>query len=265
MKYYAVGSIGAYEMSSENFDEGKNYRKIMEIYFQSMNNLYDKTKNDVIKEIIEKYDLKGKTVLDVGCGGGYWTRFFVEHGAEVYALDVNPSKVKAAILYLKRKNMADKACFFASEVTSLNLKINFDLIFAKDVIEHVKDDVLFLRKLSSLLKSKGVIILSTQNAFSLNFLIEGCFNRALGNKDWCGWDPTHLRFYTLWSLRRKAEAASLKISKYYGSYHIPYRFITNIIYHKVYEHRAFHILDKHYDKFPVDVSGWALICEIKKK
>jgi len=252
-------------MSSEILDEDKNFKKILETYFQSMDNLYDKTKNEIIKKVIKKYDLKEKTVLDVGCGGGYWTEFFIEHGAKTFALDVKPSKVKAAKFYLKEKNIANDACFFASDVTSLNLKIKFDLIFAKDVIEHVKDDMSFLRKMLELLEDKGVLILTTQNSFSLNFLIEGFYNRMRGNKDWCGWDPAHLRFYTFESLRRKAEAASLKVQKYYGSYHLPYRFITNIIIHKVYEHHAFHSLDKYYDRFPINIFGWSLICELRKK
>jgi len=193
------------------------------------------------------------------------TRFFIEHGAKVFALDVAPSKVKAVKFYLKERNMTNETCFFASDAASLNLKIKFDIIFAKDVIEHVRNDLLFLRKISGLLEDKGVIILATQNAFSLNFLIEGYYNRVCGNKDWCGWDPTHLRFYTFLSLRRKAEAASLKVCKYYSSYHMPYRFITNIIFHRVYEHHAFQFLDNIYDKFPFNISGWALICEIKKK
>jgi len=264
LRHTRTHANSASETNSKSLIENANYQKTLEIYLQSMNNLYDTTKNNVLKGILEKYCLKDKTVLDIGCGCGYWTRFFVERGAEVYALDIDSVKVKAAKLFLGT-SMANKAHFIVADAALFHLKINFDLIFAKDVIEHIKDDVLFLRKLSSLLKNTGVIILSTQNAFSLNFLIEGFLKRALSNENWCGWDPTHLRFYTPWSLKRKAEVASLEISKYYGSYHIPYRFITSIIYHKVQERRAFHILDKYYNKFPFNISGWALICEIKKR
>jgi len=47
----------------------------LRIYFQNIDTLYDKTKNEIIRRIIKKFDLEGKTVLDVGCGVGYWTRF----------------------------------------------------------------------------------------------------------------------------------------------------------------------------------------------
>ena len=252
-------------MKSKTFYEEKNYEKALEIYFYSMNTLYDKTKNETIKKLIEKYDLKGKEVLDVGCGGGYWAKFFIERGAKVFALDTEPHLAKAAKFYLKRMDIANKACLLVADATSLALKTKFDLILAKDVIEHIKDDMSFLHNMSVLLKDKGTIIISTQNAFSLNFLIESSFNRVRGNKNWCGWDPTHLRFYTPWSLKKKVENAGLKIHKVYSSYHLPYRFITRFLFHRVYEHLAFHCLDRYYSKFPISFVGWSLICEVRKR
>jgi cyclopropane fatty-acyl-phospholipid synthase-like methyltransferase len=35
------------------------------------------------------YD-KDKTVLEIGCGGGYWTKFLCENSSKVYAIDLLP-------------------------------------------------------------------------------------------------------------------------------------------------------------------------------
>jgi 2-polyprenyl-6-hydroxyphenyl methylase/3-demethylubiquinone-9 3-methyltransferase len=235
----------------------------LRIYFQNIDTLYDKTKNAIIRRIIKKFDLEGKTVLDVGCGVGYWTRFFLERKAKVFGVDLNTSKVKTANFYLE--NIKNKDYFLlVTDATSLNLKIRFDIIFAKDVIEHIRDDLRFLRRMSGLLKDDGVIIIVTQNAFSLNFLVEGFYNKLRGNENWCGWDPAHVRFYTFQSITKKANAVSLMACKYYSSYHIPYRFITKIILRRIYEHPIFHFLDKYYNVFPVNILGWSIICEIKK-
>ena len=239
------------------------YKENLKIYFQNIDNLYDITKNEIIKRIIKKFDLEDKTVLDVGCGVGYWTRFFLGHKAKVFAIDLDTSKVKTANFYLKKIKNKDYF-LLVNDATSLSIGIKFDIIFAKDVIEHIRNDLLFLRKMSELLNDGGVIIVVTQNAFSLNFLIEGIYNKIRSRKNWCGWDPTHVRFYTRQSLARKANAVSLKVCKCYSSYHIPYRFVTRLVLRRLYEHPIFHFLDKYYDKFPINISGWSLICEIQK-
>jgi 2-polyprenyl-3-methyl-5-hydroxy-6-metoxy-1,4-benzoquinol methylase len=42
-------------------------------------------------------DVKGKTVLDLGCGEGYYSRVFAELGAQVTGIDFSEEIVNAAI------------------------------------------------------------------------------------------------------------------------------------------------------------------------
>jgi ubiquinone/menaquinone biosynthesis C-methylase UbiE len=46
--------------------------------------------------IAEVADLRGKRVLDVGCGSGRLTEFASAHAAEVYAFDPDPDGVEEA-------------------------------------------------------------------------------------------------------------------------------------------------------------------------
>lgn len=241
-----------------------DYRRFSENYFRSYKTLYDKVKNEIIEKILKRYDLKDKKVLEVGCGGGYWTKFFINHGAKISAFDISPLRVGATKFYLKKAGLADKANLWVADAVSLSLKTKFDFIFVKDVIEHIKDDMSFLGNMSMLLKDGGRLLIVTQNSFSLTFLIESSFNKLIGNRNWCGWDPTHVRFYTPWSLRGKGEKVGLEVCKISSSYHIPYR-VTKRLLGKVYEHRVFHIFDKFHDKFPINLFGWSLIVEMKKK
>ena len=65
--------------------------------------------------------------------------------------------------------------------------------------------------LFNLLKDGGKLILTTQNSFSLNFLIEGTYNKIKNpNKKWLGWDRTHIRFYTPNKLRKFASNLNVK-------------------------------------------------------
>jgi 2-polyprenyl-6-hydroxyphenyl methylase/3-demethylubiquinone-9 3-methyltransferase len=94
----------------------------------------------------------------------------------------------------------------------------------KDVIEHVDDDESLIRAAVAVLIPGGRVVISTQNALSLNYLLEGSYNRLwLGQRDWMGWDSTHLRFYTPMILSRKLQRAGLKRFSWRSVYLIPYK------------------------------------------
>ncbi|HEY4675208.1 MAG TPA: methyltransferase domain-containing protein [Candidatus Bathyarchaeia archaeon] len=231
-------------------------------YYQDIDNLYDKTKNGIIRSILGKLDLKGKTVLDLGCGIGYWTGVFAERGAKVFALDVNESKIATANYYLKKLGIRDRVHLVSADAASFDAKDMYDVVFAKDIIEHIADDGLFLRNVKAHLKDDGVAIIVTQNSYSLNFMVEKILHFLEGKKNWCGWDPTHLRFYTFQSLANKARSASMKVCRFQSSYIIPYRFFE-VLSKKVGRHKVFRFFDRHCNKFPFSIAGWSIICEIR--
>src|SRR3989304_10278251 len=138
----------------------------------------------------------------------------------------------------------------------LETKEKFDFIFCKDIIEHIDEDERFLRKMYKLLPLGGKIFISTQNAFSLNYAIESFIYRLRGNKEWKGWDPTHVRFYTPYSLKEKLQNAGFKAIRWYSIYHFPYKIIFKIITklitgrEKKCAHPIFHFLDRWAEIFP---------------
>jgi 2-polyprenyl-6-hydroxyphenyl methylase/3-demethylubiquinone-9 3-methyltransferase len=98
----------------------------------------------------------------------------------------------------------------------------FDLILAKDVIEHVEDDVGFLQRLKMHLAPSGVAVIVTQNDACWNYWTEAPLGLA-HDPSWCGWDPTHVRFYNLPSLEGKLLYTGLKPVQWRAAYLIPYR------------------------------------------
>lgn len=159
-----------------------------------------------------------------------------------------------------------QANFILANATVVELKDRFDLIFAKDIIEHIREDVVFLKNMNKHLRKSGLLLINTQNSFSLNYLIEGGWAFLRGNKNWCGWDPTHVRFYTPWILKEKLHIAGFKVIKWFGCYHFPYRFISRRLIGKVWESKMFHLVENLglYGKLPFKVTGWGLGVLAKK-
>ena len=241
----------------KSFYEAETPEKALEIYFQSDSELYGQIKNRVIKEVlgtIYGQDLwPNLKVMEVGAAGGIWTEFFLAKGASVTCIDTSEQILKGNARLHPQAN-----CILA-DATTLSLKSEFDLVFAKDVIEHIKDDEEFLRNMNRHLKSEGRILLNTQNSWSLNYLIQGSYHFLKGDKAWCGWDPTHVRFYNAVSLRKKLKTAGFQPGCWFGSYYFPYRILQgrlgiNVGLKLFNGIELLHL----YDKPPFSVTGWGI-------
>lgn len=183
---------------------------------------FNKTKQRLLLSLAG--DLHGKRVLDYGGGAGYMAIPLAAAGADVTIVDAEANGLKTARYYAEREGLGDRVRTIHSVSVPEELKGQaFDLVMAKDIVEHIEDDEGFLGDLADCQSKGGRIVLSTQSSFSLTYLIESSYNKyRVGNPNWCGWDPTHLRFYTPKSLRRKLGAAGYEARQWAGVYIIPY-------------------------------------------
>jgi SAM-dependent methyltransferase len=105
---------------------------------------------DSTVQLVEKYSQPGEKILDVGVGlGRILSRF---PALEKYGMDIS-----LEYLELARKNNVN-VCY--SLVEDMPYKEEtFDLVVATDVLEHVLDLNLSLRKMLAVLKQGGVLII----------------------------------------------------------------------------------------------------------
>ena len=243
------------------FFEAETPEEAIKIYLKGYDNLYGRLKVKNIEKILcgSIKSWESLKVLEVGAGGGIYTEFFVKQGAKVTCVDICEPILKG-----NAKLHPEAKCILA-DATTVTFKGKFGLIFAVDILEHIENDLLFLENMNKHLREKGLLIINTQNAFSLNYLIEGGINFLSGNKDWCGWDPTHVRFYTPKSLREKLYGTGFKISKWFGNYHIPYP-LTKRIFGERGGCKISHIIElsKLHDKLPLSITGWGIGVVAKK-
>ncbi len=210
--------------SEEHWLRSSDSEQVLAAYIEQQGKAYSRVKNAYVKELLG--DLRGKRFLDYGCGAGMFTVHAAHLGAlEVVGVDAEGSALAAAKYFAEREG-GDTVCSFvrSDRFPVLGKRPRFDVILMKDIIEHVQDDQALLYAAAEAIVPGGLLVVGTQNSMSLNYLIQGTYRRhVLGEKDWFGWDETHLRFYTPMSLTKKLARAGFTSDGWRSVYLIPYK------------------------------------------
>jgi SAM-dependent methyltransferase len=158
----------------------------------------------IILKTINTYlnESKKQRILDIGCGAGTLCLYYGKKGNKVSGIDISKKAVQnatesAKILHLK--NVTFKQMNFPKEIP----KDTYDFIIFTEVIEHLEDDQLALKKIYSLLKPNGIAVISTpsQNAPLHKLGLAKKFDKEVG----------HLRRYTLEDLKSKCKKCGFAI------------------------------------------------------
>ena len=106
--------------------------------------------------------LAGRTVLDVGCGGGLVSEPLARMGGAVTAIDAAAENIEVARLHGREQGLnIDYRAMTAEDL--LETGERFDLVTALEIIEHVTDPAAFVESCAGLLKPGGLVLLSTLN------------------------------------------------------------------------------------------------------
>jgi 2-polyprenyl-6-hydroxyphenyl methylase/3-demethylubiquinone-9 3-methyltransferase len=129
-------------------------------------------------------------VLDVGCGEGQFASALIRAGAEVLALDAAPEAARRALARNPGLDVRVADC----EAQLPLADASFDVVWAGETIEHIADTAGCVSELRRVLRSGGVLLLSTPAHGALTRLRLGLGRRAFE----AHFDPRsdHLRFYT---------------------------------------------------------------------
>ncbi len=109
----------------------------------------------------ERVELKGRTVLDFGCGTGAQTLAFADSGCRMVAVDVNVGH----LLTLKN-HLLGREELLAVQYDGRNLPVapgTVDVAVSYDVLEHVADELQALREIRRVLKPGGSFVITVPN------------------------------------------------------------------------------------------------------
>ena len=108
------------------------------------------------------HPLKGRKILDIGCGGGLLCEPMTRLGAEVTGVDPAELTINAASDHAQKMGLSiDYRATRAEDL--LEAGEQFDIVVNMEVIEHVPDVSAFLKVCSGLVKPGGLMLASTLN------------------------------------------------------------------------------------------------------
>jgi SAM-dependent methyltransferase len=104
-------------------------------------------------------DLRGKSVLEAGCGGGQHTSFMAPIARSVTAVDLNTAEIAR-----ERNKAFANVRFVAGDIASLDLGEQFDIVVCIGVIHHTDDPDRTFENLFRHLRPGGRMVIWTYSA-----------------------------------------------------------------------------------------------------
>lgn len=107
--------------------------------------------------------LKGKRVLDVGCGGGLLSEAMARRGADVTGIDLGAATIEVAELHALEAGVPVRYLRESAEDHAAHSAGTYDVVTCLEMLEHVPEPAAVLRALHALVKPDGHVVLSTLN------------------------------------------------------------------------------------------------------
>lgn len=158
-------------------------------------------------KIIPFTDLRGKRVLEIGCGMGLHSELMARAGAEVVAIDISGTSVAASKLRFERKNLDIEV--HTADAVQLDFPAeSFDFVWSWGVIHHSAYTGKIVQEINRVLRSGGqarvmVYHLGGMSAYIvlvLRYLLGFWFGQNIDQCLWKSSDGYIARYYTRDSL-----------------------------------------------------------------
>lgn len=111
--------------------------------------------------ILSQIDLKDKSVLDIGCGGGILAEALAKKNAKVTAIDMCEEAISCAKNHAKENNLSIE---YKKATAEAQQEYNhYDIITCLELIEHVPNPAETIASCMRLVKAGGLVFISTIN------------------------------------------------------------------------------------------------------
>jgi 2-polyprenyl-6-hydroxyphenyl methylase/3-demethylubiquinone-9 3-methyltransferase len=114
--------------------------------------------------------LAGKTVLDIGCGGGILAESMARKGAQVSGIDLGEAPLKVAQLHALESGVEVQYQKISAEQFAQQKPAQFDIVTCMEMLEHVPDPASIIAACFKLVKPGGSVFFSTINRNPKSYL-----------------------------------------------------------------------------------------------
>ena len=187
--------IGKYYKSQDYISHSDTRKGLMNKLYHLGRTVMLKKKSGMVSKVA-----KGKKLLDVGCGTGYFPAYMKHMGYDVTGVEADP----------EARAFAQKEFGFPvyspGDFIAKGIEGGFDVITLWHVLEHVHDFDLYLRLMLEYLKDSGSLVIALPNCSALD--------ARYYRESWAGYDvPRHLWHFTPSTMKILAERYGLNIEK----------------------------------------------------
>lgn len=175
----------------------------------------DRKDSDASYYLIARQDLvdlippETKKVLEIGCAGGMTGKVLKERGfEEIVGVEI--------LEEVARQGAEHYTTLIIGDVEKLRLpfeKAHFDCILYADVLEHLVDPWKVLREHNALLRPGGVVVCSVPNVRHYKVIKQLVFAGRWEYRKHGILDRTHLRFFTLHSIRKMLHESGFEVAR----------------------------------------------------
>lgn len=178
-----------------------------------------------IIRLLKKFKREGK-LLDVGCGQGFFLKL-AEKYYRTYGFDIS----KWAIKQTKKRTKKSILKVMDIDKASNIKKEFFDIVICLDLLEHIKNPDIAIKKINSCLKNGGILLVSVPNLNSIG--------KKWKKNNWFGYrDKTHISLLSekKWLEMLKKNKFKIVDKFYDGLWDSPYfNHIPNFLQHLVFK------------------------------
>jgi len=169
---------------------------------------YRGTRREMLQFIPEGVD----TVLEVGCAAGGFSAQLKQRGVrEAWGVEIVESAAEKARQVLDKVLVGD----IADLIDQLPAAY-FDVVIFNDVLEHMVDPFTVLARIKSRIKDGGMVVSSIPNIRYYHILFALVVRKNWEYEDSGILDRTHLRFFTVRSIRAMYERLGYTVLRHEG-------------------------------------------------
>lgn len=125
---------------------------------------------DYLLKVFSRYGLKGKKILDLGCGTGTHAIILAKRGYNVVGIDRSSEMIKHAREKAKKDNVKNVK-FISADIRNIKLDYKFDAVISMFAVmgymNESEDLVKVFRTAKKLLNKKGLFLFDIWNGFAV--------------------------------------------------------------------------------------------------